>query len=214
MHCPIFVLIIHHRVTTQVGKDTDIKIQERKVRSISSSLSSVAFHHEREWEEQWHQHNFVIISRVVSLFTQSHIMFPFIIKMIVNFQCFHVPFLFIISLCFIFLMFFLVLLCHSSVCTQKSVYCLSFPVSLQSISHSRKNLISFLEQIFLSLILSFSCCLSDDDDDDDGSCELTLIRKGWSSVVHCMCFHCLCCQLCRVCKCLVWRLVASICRVC
>jgi len=120
MHCPIFVLIIHHRVTTQVGKDTDIKIQERKVRSISSSLSSVAFHHEREWEEQWHQHNFVIISRVVSLFTQSHIMFPFIIKMIVNFQCFHVPFLFIISLCFIFLMFFLVLLCHSSVCTQKA----------------------------------------------------------------------------------------------
>jgi len=209
MHCPIFVIIIHHhRVTTQVDKNIDIKIQEREVRSISSSLSSVAFMRENEGNNHMDIcHHFPCCCFAV--YTISHflfLIFPFIIGIIVNFQsCFHVSFLFIISC---FWCFFLVLLFLTHRFVLKSAY-IVFPFQslVHSISHSRKNLISFLEQVFQSLILSFSCCLFDND--DDGSCELPLIRKWWWGVVHCMCFHCLCCQLCRVCKGLVWRFVCG-----
>lgn len=138
-------------------------------------------------------------------------MFSVIIGIIVRF---HVSFLFIICLGFIFLMFlmFFLLCCFSLIGLYSKTHIMSFlSILIHSISHSRKNLISFLEQAFRSL--SFYLMLSlwwwrwwl---------CELPLISKGWR-VVHCMCFHCLCLFVLSVVVCVKvwyedWYVVASL----
>jgi len=133
MHCPIFVIIIHHhRVTTQVDKNIDIKIQEREVRSISSSLSSVAFMRENEGNNHMDIcHHFPCCCFAV--YTISHflfLIFPFIIGIIVNFQsCFHVSFLFIISCFWCFFLF----CCFSLIGLYSKARILSFLSILSSI---------------------------------------------------------------------------------
>lgn len=157
MNCPIFVIIIHHhRVTTQVDLDVDIKIQEREIRGTSSSLGSVAFNHERMRGTITSTSFLVLLFRCLQLHLFCFFMFPVIIGIIVNLQSCLFSFYHLGSM---FLMFFL-LCCFSLIGLYSKTHMSFLSILIHSISHSRKNLISFLEQAFRSLSFYHSHVIS------------------------------------------------------